>query len=97
MRAEWFFALLKELAHESFIDDRDVLRCSRVLVGDAPAAQNVLAHRLQVARAHVVPGRALIFAHIGNTVPFADDHLAPVIGERRIESEGGTLHSGDVG
>src|SRR5216683_978656 len=97
MSADRLFALLEKLAHEGLIHHRDVSRRRRVLVSDGPPAQDTLAHSLQVARTHVVPGSALIFVHIWDAVAFADNHLSPVICERRIECEGSTLYSRDVG
>src|ERR1700688_1326934 len=96
MTTDWLFTLLEKLAHEGFIHHRDVLRCCCVLLSDGPSAHDVLAHRFQVARTHVVPGRALIFVHIWDAVAFADDQLSPVICERRIKCEGSALHSRDV-
>src|ERR1700738_1271534 len=96
MTADWLFTLFEKLAHERFIHPRDVSRCCCVLLSDSPSAHYVLAHSLQVARTHMVPGRALILIYIWNAVALADDHFSPVICERRIECERRALHSWNV-
>ena len=95
--ADGVFAGLEEALDEGFVDDDDVLGGGGVVFGEGAAADDVLAHGLQVAWGNVIPGRADGVVHAGHAVALADDELPPVIGEGGVLGEGGALDAGNVG
>ena len=80
-----------------FVDDDDVLGGGGVVFRDRAAADDVLAEGLEIAWGNVIPGRADGLVHAGHAVTLADDHFAPVVGERGVLGGGGALNAGDVG
>ena len=97
MLADGVFARLEEVFDEGFINDGDVLRGGGVVFGDGTAAEDGLAEGFKIAGSDVVPRGAGVLVVVGHGVALADDHLAPVVGERRVLREGGALDAGDVG
>src|ERR1700753_1051497 len=55
VRADGIFAGLEKSMNKGFVDDGDVARRCAVSFGDGTAAVNLLSHRFQITRAHVIP------------------------------------------
>ena len=76
---------------EGFADDGDVARGACVLLGDAAAAHDRLAHGFQITGADAIPARIGIVIQLGHAVTFGNDQFAPVIDVGGIEGERGAV------